>query len=367
MATTPTQLRRELLTEIVGSNAAINKLLAAAIASVAVAARQYPNDQKKFQKAVLTAIGTFWVSYRLLAQTSNKAVATSFVEYVDATVGKRMLKVGATQSYLDLVSQPPTAARPKGELQLKLEAAHNAGNKAEEARLNKLVDASMRTDAGMSAAVREEFLKAMRAGKPITMSEAQKRAGEALSSKYADTVEKTVLTRKSPFDGKSIEQRIVTIQRGNIKVVERLLAQGIDADLSVNQLARSIQSYIDPLSQAGKRFTKGNAIDYRAVQAGKTLPKGSIRYNAVRIARSEIMRTYDQASIDFYQGQPYATGWDWFLSNTHSGNDDCDYLASQNPHKKPPQRPHPQCACDLRPHVASLAEFEQLVKDGKIR
>lgn len=366
MATTENQLRRELLTEISATNKAIDKLLAVAVASIAVAARNYKNDPKRFQKAVLTAIAVYWASYALLTKTSNKAVAQAFVTYVDNTVGVKMLKVGAVQSYIDQTQQLPTAVRPKGDLQLKLEAAHNAGNKAEEARLNKLVDASMRTDAGMSTKVRDEFLKAMRAGKPITMAEAQKRAGEAASSKYADTVEKTVLSRKNPFDNKSTAQRIVTLKKGNEKIVRDLITQGIDKHLSVNQLARSIQQYIDPLSQAGKRFTAGNAVDYRAVQAGKKLPKGSIRYNAVRIARSEIMQTYDRAAEDYYKDQPYFTGWNWFLSNTHTGFDDCDTLANSNPHKTMPDRPHPQCTCDVRPNVASLSEFERLVKSGAI-
>lgn len=367
MATTATELRRELLTGIRDTTNEIDDLLAQTIKDIDRAARRYRNNQRQFEKAVLAAIATFWASYRLLTRRSNKAVAQSFVTYVDSTVGTRLLKVGATQNYMDLVTMPPTGKRPKGDLQLKLEAAHNAGNKAEEARLNKLVDASMRTDAGMSASVREEFLKAMRAGKPITMTEAQRRAGVAASSAYSNAVERSVLTRISPYDGRNIEQRIVTLNRAHTQMVEKLIAQGIDDGLSVNQLARSIQNYIDPRSQAGRRFTAGNGINYRAVPIDKRLPKNNIRYNAVRIARTEIMTTYDIAASRYYQDQPWTSGWDWILSNTHAGQDDCDTLAEQSPHETLPDRPHPQCACNARPRVATLSEFEQLVRDGKIR
>lgn len=367
MATTEQELRRELLIGLRDTNLEIDALLDTAITDIDKAARKYANDRKRFEREVLIIIGAFWVGYRLLAKSSNKAVAQSFVTYVDNTVGKNLLKAGAVQTYTDLIAMPPSNKRPKGDLQLKLEAAHNRGDTAEEARLNKLVDASMRTDAGMDDKTRAEFIKAMKAGKPITMVEAQKRAGVAASSKYADEVERTILTRKSLYDGKSIESRIVTLQRGNAKVVEGLLKIGIDADMSVNNVARAIQNYIDPLSQAGKRFTAGNAVNYKAVPIGRTLPKGSIRYNAVRIARTEIMQTYDQASKDYYDNQEWKQGWDWELSNTHKGPDQCDVLARQSPHKTLPERPHPQCTCNPRPRVPSIKEFERLVKSGELK
>lgn len=367
MATTETELRRELLEHLRDTNTDIDALLDATVKDINAAARKYASDRQRFEKAVLAAIATFWVGYRLLAQTSNRVVAQSFFTYVDNTVGKNLLKAGAVQTYLDLQRMPPTSQRPKGDLQLKLEAAHNAGDKAEEARLNKLVDASMRTDAGMDQKTRDEFIKAMRAGKPITMIEAQKRAGSSTASKYALEVEANVLKRKSLYDGKSIEQRIVTLQKGNAKVVEGLLKIGIDNNMSVNNVARAIQNYIDPLSQAGGRFTAGNAVNYKAVPIGRTLPKGSIRYNAVRIARTEIMQTYDQASKDYYDRQEWGQGWDWVLSNTHSTPDGCDDLANASPHKELPKRPHPQCTCNPRPRVPTLKDFERLVKSGQLK
>ena len=365
MADTAAQLRRELLLNIRENDVELQKLMDQAIRDINAAAK---TDRKTFERRALAIIGAFWVSYAALTRKSNAAVAQSFVTYVDNTIGKNLLKVGATQTYMDQLQQLPSEKRPKGKLQLQLESAHNAGNVKEEARLNALVDRSMRTDAGMDAKVREEFLKSMRAGKPITMVEAQKRAGVAVGqSKYVESIDKGVLGRKHPIDGRSIEQRIVTLKRGSEKVVKGLLDIGLNADMSVNQVARAIQSYIDPLSQAGTRVTAGNAINYRAVPIGKTLPKGSIRYNAVRIARSEIMQTYDQASNDYFKDQPWTDGWDWFLSNTHAGEDGCDVLANSNPHKELPRRPHPQCTCDARAHVASLKEFEQLVKSGAIQ
>ena len=361
MATTANQLRRELLVGIRDTDDEIDSLLDQAVKDINSAARKYRNSPARFEKAVIAAIALFWVDYKLLTVKSNKYVAQSFFTYVDNTVGNSMLKVGANQTYMNQIQQLPSAQRPKGKLQLQLEAAHNAGNTAEEARLNKLVDASMRTDAGMSTAVKDEFLKAMRAGKPITMAQAQKLAGEVASSRYADDVAENILTRKSLYDAKSINQRIVTIQRGNERVVADLLKYGIDQNISVNQLARSIQDYVKPA-----KVTRGNAVNYKTIQAGKKIPKGSINYNAVRIARTEIMQTYDQAARDFYDDKPWLQGWDWFLSNTHAGQDDCDTLAAQSPHKKLPDRPHPQCTCNPQPRVPTLKEFGELVKSGKI-
>lgn len=367
MATTQAQLRRELLVGIRDAQNEIDRLIAQLNRDIARAARQNRTNQRNFERQVLIALGAFWAAYRLLQPDVNAQVASSVATYVDNTVGKSLLKVGANQEYLNQIAVPPTAQRPKGNLQLQLEAAHNRGDVKEEARLNKLVDASMRTDAGMDTKVREEFLKAMRAGKPITMEEAKKRAGSSALPKYGTDKGAAVLKRVNPYDKGTIEHRIVTLKRGNERIVRAMVRQGFKDGLTVNQVARSIQNYVNPMSQAGMRFTAGNGINYKAVQAGKNLPKGAIRYNAVRIARTEMMLTYDQAMYDYYNGKPWSRGWKWLLSNTHAGYDDCDVLAKGSPYKKPQARPHPQCTCDQQPDIIGLDEFERLVKNGSIK
>lgn len=289
MATTQRQLRCELLTGIRDAETDIDSLLAELNREIARAARQ-TSDKKAFRQRVVVALVAFWGAYRLLQPKVNASVASSVISYVDASVGRTLMRVGASRTYQSL-------------------------------KLNT----------------------------------------------YADTIAKTVLTRKNVYDDITMRHRIVTLRRGSEKVVRDMINRGFAQGLTVNDVARSIQHYVNPMSQAGKRFTAGNGIDYRAVAKGRNLPKGAIRYNAVRIARSEMMLTYDEAMIDYYQDKPWSKGWRWVLSNTHVGEDICDIMAKNSPYKEPQSRPHPQCTCDQQPDVMSLSEFEQLVKSGKIK
>ena len=290
MATTQRQLRRELLTGIRDTELDVDALIAELNREIARAARQNGANKAEFRKRVIVALVAFWGAYRLLQPTANKTIAGAVVSYVDASVGRALVRVGASQTF--------------------------------------------------------QALKL---------------------STYADDVAKAVLTRKNVYDGGTIQQRIVTLRRGSEKVVRDMINRGFAQGLTVNDVARSIQHYVNPMSQAGRRFTAGNGINYKAVARGRNLPKGAIRYNAVRIARSEMMLTYDQAMHQYYEGKPWSKGWRWILSNTHVGEDICDIMAKGSPYKKPQSRPHPQCTCDQQPDVMSLSEFEQLVKSGKIK
>lgn len=290
MATTQRQLRRELLTGIRDAELDVDSLLAELNREIARASRQHRNDQAEFRKRIIVALVAFWGAYRLLQPTVNASVATSVVSYVDASVGRTLLRVGANQTYSTL-------------------------------KLNT----------------------------------------------YANDIAKSVLIRKNVYDGATMQHRIVTLRRGSERVVRDMINRGFAQGLTVNDVARSIQHYVNPMSQAGRRFTPGNGIDYRTVAKGRNLPKGAIRYNAVRIARSEMMLTYDQAMIEYYRNKPWSRGWNWILSNTHVGEDICDIMAAGSPYDKPQSRPHPQCTCDQQPAVISLSEFERLVKNGTIK
>lgn len=174
-------------------------------------------------------------------------------------------------------------------------------------------------------------------------------------------------SRKNPYDGKTFDNRIVTLKRASDQIVQKIVARGIADGKSVNDVARSIQNYIDPTSKSGRRYTRGNGINYKAVQLDRRLPKTAIRYNAVRIARSEIMQTYQMSTGEFYDDQPWNTGFRWVLSNSHRGKDICDVNAARTykRYEDIPKR-HPQCMCDIQPIPISLDQLAKLVSSGSI-
>ena len=174
-------------------------------------------------------------------------------------------------------------------------------------------------------------------------------------------------SRKNPYDGKTFDNRIVTLKRASDQMVQKLVARGIKDGKSINDIARSIENYIDPTSQLGKRYTRGNGVNYKAVPLDRRLPKAAIRYNAVRIARSEVMQTYQQSTGEFYDGQPFNRGFRWVLSNSHRGKDICDINAARTykTYADIPKR-HPQCMCDIQPIPISLDDLRRLVSSGAI-
>jgi hypothetical protein len=185
--------------------------------------------------------------------------------------------------------------------------------------------------------------------------------------KYPTVATNRFKSRINPYDRKTFDQRIVTLKRASDDIVKQLVARGIKDGKSVNDIARSIQNYVDPTSQAGRRWTRGNGINYKALPPNRRLPKAAIRYNAVRIARSEIMQTYQQSTGEFYDDQPYNQGFRWVLSNTHTGKDICDINAARiyKRYEDIPKR-HPQCMCDIQPIPITLAQLRRLVSSGAI-
>lgn len=185
--------------------------------------------------------------------------------------------------------------------------------------------------------------------------------------KYPTLVADRFLTRQSPYDKKSFNNRIVTMKRASDQMVKKMVAIGIKKGLSVNDVARSIQHYVDPTSQAGRRFTAGNGINYKAVPLDRRLPKMAIRYNAVRLARTEIMQTYRDSAGEFYDDQPYNKGFRWVLSNSHRVKDVCDEYAKRT-YRRREDVPlgHPQDMCDVQPIPVTMRELSRLVSAGAI-
>lgn len=174
-------------------------------------------------------------------------------------------------------------------------------------------------------------------------------------------------TLKNTYDNKTFDQRIVTLKKASDQMVRKIVARGIVDGRSVNDVARSIENYIDPTSQSGRRYTRGNGVNYKAVPLDRRLPKAAIKYNAVRIARSEIMQTYQRSTGEFYDGKQWNRGFRWKLSNSHRGKDICDINAARTykTYADVPKR-HPQCMCDIQPIPITLDQLAKLVSSGAI-
>jgi hypothetical protein len=151
---------------------------------------------------------------------------------------------------------------------------------------------------------------------------------------------------------------------------KRALAGDMDAQRILKGKIKSVQRQIDKLSPNGS--TDRLVVAYQdlldAVESGNTKAmdkrlrravEEKARYQAERVARTEIARAYGDAKMSAIQKDEDATGWRWILSSAHHGMDICDFNAEADlygmgegtyPINRGPEYPaHPHCTCILRP------------------
>lgn len=93
------------------------------------------------------------------------------------------------------------------------------------------------------------------------------------------------------------------------------------------------------LSSALEKFLLGAIPDVEYEQITALTPaykyatriKGDIRYNAMRLARTELAHAYSEASIQSAKVAPWVRGLKWNLSASHPRPDICDYWATADP------------------------------------
>lgn len=164
----------------------------------------------------------------------------------------------------------------------------------------------------------------------------------------------------------------------------RALAGDPEAISNLKSLINSTQRQIEKLSAAGN--TDRLKVNYQrladAVESGNVdamearLERAVMekaRYQAERVARTEIARAYGDAKMARIQADEDTTGWRWSLSSAHGDTMDiCDFNAEVDlygmgpgiyPLDQGPEYPaHPNCTCIIDPFY-KVVDIQQSV-DG---
>lgn len=193
------------------------------------------------------------------------------------------------------------------------------------------------------------------------------------SKKTQILVRDTSMNNKYPGNPITTGQRIKNIQDGSERVVRNIINVGIKDGKSSWQIGKEIEQYVIP-NKNGKRIAPwtitrrelGRPVSY----IPKGVPAGSVEYNAMRIARTEVASYYQQAPYLAHKDKWYYNGTVWVLSRSHPKVDTCDEYAAHDEGlgigvwKKPPIIPHPHCLCHTRTKTVSTTEmldwFERL-------
>jgi len=154
-------------------------------------------------------------------------------------------------------------------------------------------------------------------------------------------------------DGFKLSDRVWRIQQYTQKGILDITIQGIMSGISAVELAEQLEGF---LLKRGPAWTTGIK---RSVTG-----KGTVAYNALRLARTEINQAYHWAQKEMAKENPMLIGQKWNLSNTHPHDwspsaaymgypEICDYYAKHDHHglgegvfppgEAPPDHPNGLC------------------------
>lgn len=140
-------------------------------------------------------------------------------------------------------------------------------------------------------------------------------------------------------------------------------------DLSIGRIDREINlamlqgKSVDEIAKIVERYVNPKAM-------------GGVKYNAYRLARTEMANAFHLTTIRHSREQPWVRGYKWNKSSSHKRADVCDEYAD-NDHdnlgpgvfKKSnvPGKPHPLCLCYLTTVVMPLEQFVSSYNAGRFQ
>ena len=157
--------------------------------------------------------------------------------------------------------------------------------------------------------------------------------------------------RRMDSKGLTLSDRIWNLKKHTKRRIDAIVLSGIARGQSAVDMAKELQFDILGIKHPEQipeslRWTERIAKSVRA--------RGTIHYNALRLARTEIGNAYHEADIMAAKASKIVMGLKWNLSPSHGKYDVCDLLATQNvyglgpgvyPPENTPLYPHPNDLC----------------------
>lgn len=157
-------------------------------------------------------------------------------------------------------------------------------------------------------------------------------------------------------DGYTFSERVFQVGGDYQEQIKRLVASGIAQGRGTIKIAKDIQDYV-------AKGRDGLPVEYGNAKFGEIVAK-KVDWRALRIARSELGASMQEASIEQANLNPAATGLvDWVRINTQIHDCACPDLAAGSPYQIPgrdlgrpevPARPHANCLCMCRSRLQDL-------------
>lgn len=163
------------------------------------------------------------------------------------------------------------------------------------------------------------------------------------------------------IDGLKLSERIWKHARETAKQIEKQVTLALQTGMSAKRLRDQILATTEQQPVTIPKYLQKQLRDATPEQIAKKVAKyieKKQKYNAMRVARTEIQRAWRITYVEQSKKLPFVKGIKWNLSGSHNINDICDELATADvglgPGVYPPnavpfngQPAHPQCICNL--------------------
>jgi hypothetical protein len=159
-------------------------------------------------------------------------------------------------------------------------------------------------------------------------------------------------------DGYTYSDRVWNLKDDWLERIKATVSAGIAQGRDPIKIARDIQVYTaDGKIALMKRY---GSLKAGTAEFAKRIP-GNVDWRAVRLVRSELYASLQDASAQAGDMNPGCTGeYDWVLSATREDWPcDCAELAAASPYTKEsiPEYPHSHCQCTVRPRLRDRKSF----------
>jgi hypothetical protein len=170
-------------------------------------------------------------------------------------------------------------------------------------------------------------------------------------------------TRKFP-DGIAIGQRIKSVAGSTKKTMIDIITVGMKEGKSAKVIAGDLDNFLKPSPSqiwTGPFQWYREKFGYKVKKVPAGRAAGSLHFNSIRIARTEINYTYRQELLNLHDKKPWVDGFDWKLSGAHPKTDICDDWAAGSPYKDKAEVEglgHTHCMCYITVRLKKLEDIE---------
>lgn len=231
--------------------------------------------------------------------------------------------------------------------------------KAVQAELDRIIsEMSAKVNLGMQKRMTEVAGETAMSMESTTRSLLARQESEIIASFSHVSMEAVQATMaRSGLDGLKLSDRVWRFDDTAKRGINQIVNAGIAEGRSAVELSKDVKQYLLEPDLSKHPEWRWTTRITKSVSG-----RGTIHYQALRLARTEINNAYFEARVRSAKASPVVESVKWILSGSHPIPDECDMLAETDfygmgsgvyPLDSVPLLPHPHCLCDTLDNVRS--------------